>query len=99
MNDSETIENYEDFLSQLSSTMIPTTTTTSSSSSSAIFTSTLATPLISETAQIPSPSPKLNINIVAYCYIMPTICVLGIIGNSMNVVTLASPRLKAVSYM
>ncbi|CAK5088415.1 unnamed protein product [Meloidogyne enterolobii] len=97
MNDSETIENYEDFLSQLSSTMIPTTTT--SSSPSAIFTSTLATPLISETAQIPSPTPKLNINIVAYCYIMPTICVLGIIGNSMNVVTLASPRLKAVSYM
>ncbi|KAL7069671.1 hypothetical protein ACQ4LE_011127 [Meloidogyne hapla] len=101
MNDSETIagggESYEDFLSQISSTIIPSLSPTTSSS--AIFTSTLSTPLISETAQIPSPSPKLNINIIAYCYIMPTICVLGIIGNSMNVVTLASPRLRAVSYM
>lgn len=41
----------------------------------------------------------LRITIIAYCYILPVICVLGIIGNLMNVVTLASNRLRAVSYL
>ena len=51
---------------------------------------------IPATAQSPA---KISINIIAYCYILPIICVLGIVGNLMNVVTLASPRLRAVSYM
>uniref|UniRef100_A0AC35U0P4 G_PROTEIN_RECEP_F1_2 domain-containing protein n=1 Tax=Rhabditophanes sp. KR3021 TaxID=114890 RepID=A0AC35U0P4_9BILA len=41
----------------------------------------------------------VKITIIAYCYILPVICVFGIIGNIMNVITLASRRLKAVSYM
>lgn len=40
-----------------------------------------------------------KINLIAYCYILPAICAFGIIGNIMNLITLASKRLKAVSYM
>ncbi|CAJ0935680.1 unnamed protein product, partial [Mesorhabditis belari] len=36
---------------------------------------------------------------IAYCYILPTICILGIIGNITNLVVLASRKLRAVSYM
>uniref|UniRef100_A0A7E4VPB6 G_PROTEIN_RECEP_F1_2 domain-containing protein n=1 Tax=Panagrellus redivivus TaxID=6233 RepID=A0A7E4VPB6_PANRE len=54
---------------------------------------------------VPIPIPRGSkstsdmITILAYCYIMPIICVIGIIGNIMNLVTLASRRLRAVSYM
>ncbi|GMT05410.1 hypothetical protein PENTCL1PPCAC_27584, partial [Pristionchus entomophagus] len=40
-----------------------------------------------------------NINVIAYAYVLPCICVFGIIGNITNLVTLASRRLRAVSYM
>ncbi|KAI6209618.1 putative G-protein coupled receptor [Aphelenchoides besseyi] len=43
--------------------------------------------------------PPVQLQIVAYCYILPVICVLGIVGNVMNIITLASRRLRAVSYM
>uniref|UniRef100_A0A914WS59 G-protein coupled receptors family 1 profile domain-containing protein n=1 Tax=Plectus sambesii TaxID=2011161 RepID=A0A914WS59_9BILA len=46
-----------------------------------------------------APSMGAVIALVAYCYILPTICVLGIVGNATNLMTLASPRLRAVSYM
>lgn len=36
---------------------------------------------------------------VAYCYVLPAVCVLGLVGNVTNLVTLASPRLRQVSYM
>ncbi|KAF7638835.1 G_PROTEIN_RECEP_F1_2 domain-containing protein [Meloidogyne graminicola] len=99
MNDSEIAkeegsEIFEHFLNQITSTTTTTITTTSTTLFNSIQTTN--SPLLNKI--IPS-NNKLNINIIAYCYIMPTICVLGIIGNSMNVVTLASPRLKAVSYM
>lgn len=42
---------------------------------------------------------SLAVNLAAYCYIMPTIAVVGILGNVANLMTLANPRLKAVSYM
>lgn len=40
-----------------------------------------------------------RITLLAYCYILPIICVIGIIGNITNLITLASRRLRAVSYM
>lgn len=46
-----------------------------------------------------SQSLSVQVTIIAYCYILPTICVFGIIGNLMNIITLASRRLRAVSYM
>ena len=36
---------------------------------------------------------------IVYCYVLPCLCVVGIIGNIANLFTLASPRLNAVSYM
>lgn len=42
---------------------------------------------------------EMKVAIIAYCYILPVVCVLGILGNLMNVITLASRRLRAVSYM
>lgn len=46
-----------------------------------------------------APSSGATIALIAYCYILPTICVIGIVGNVTNLMTLASPRLRAVSYM
>lgn len=40
-----------------------------------------------------------RVTIITYCYILPIICILGFVGNVMNVITLASRRLRAVSYM
>lgn len=57
-------------------------------------------PLLTTTPIPPSSSSiGLRVTIITYCYILPVICVLGIIGNLMNVVTLASNRLRAVSYL
>lgn len=58
-------------------------------------------PLLTTTPIPPSSGSTLGlrVTIIAYCYILPVICVLGIIGNLMNVVTLASNRLRAVSYL
>ena len=63
--------------------------------------STTAVSLFLSSTVPPKPPPPLSVsmNIIAYCYFLPTICVFGIIGNLMNVVTLASRRLRAVSYM
>jgi len=36
------------------------------------------------------------ITTIAYCYILPTVCLLGLIGNFANLITLASPRLRQV---
>ncbi len=44
-------------------------------------------------------STGAQIALIAYCYVLPVICVIGIIGNITNLITLASPRLRAVSYM
>ncbi|TKR80786.1 hypothetical protein L596_014795 [Steinernema carpocapsae] len=60
---------------------------------------------ISSTTALPVPNtPKpiplgQRVTLIAYCYILPVICVLGIVGNLTNVITLASRRLRAVSYM
>uniref|UniRef100_A0A0N5AY24 G_PROTEIN_RECEP_F1_2 domain-containing protein n=1 Tax=Syphacia muris TaxID=451379 RepID=A0A0N5AY24_9BILA len=40
-----------------------------------------------------------NVDLITYCYILPAVCTFGIIGNVTNLFTLASPRLKSVSYM
>uniref|UniRef100_A0A915CPI0 G-protein coupled receptors family 1 profile domain-containing protein n=1 Tax=Ditylenchus dipsaci TaxID=166011 RepID=A0A915CPI0_9BILA len=64
--------------------------------------STIFLPVLNATVPLPTsngPSLGVRVTIIAYCYILPAICVLGIIGNLMNVVTLASRRLRAVSYM
>uniref|UniRef100_A0A1I7ZXS6 G_PROTEIN_RECEP_F1_2 domain-containing protein n=1 Tax=Steinernema glaseri TaxID=37863 RepID=A0A1I7ZXS6_9BILA len=58
--------------------------------------STTAFPLASTPKTIPLGQ---RVTLIAYCYILPVICVLGIIGNLTNVITLASRRLRAVSYM
>ncbi|KAI1716283.1 7 transmembrane receptor (rhodopsin family) domain-containing protein [Ditylenchus destructor] len=55
-------------------------------------------------AHVPSTAPAgpslgIRVTILAYCYILPAISVVGIIGNVMNLATLASRRLRAVSYM
>uniref|UniRef100_A0A0N4ZRN2 G_PROTEIN_RECEP_F1_2 domain-containing protein n=1 Tax=Parastrongyloides trichosuri TaxID=131310 RepID=A0A0N4ZRN2_PARTI len=55
--------------------------------------------LFQTTQLIQTSSLGAKINLIAYCYILPAICVFGIIGNIMNLITLASKRLKAVSYM
>ncbi|VDM46909.1 unnamed protein product [Toxocara canis] len=47
----------------------------------------------------PNVSLQAQITLIAYCYILPVICVIGIIGNITNLITLASRRLRAVSYM
>lgn len=72
--------------------------------SSSLITFTI--PLVISSTTVPStnnlsnqPSLGVRVTIITYCYILPFICVLGIIGNLMNVVTLASKRLRAVSYM
>ncbi|VDO64568.1 unnamed protein product [Haemonchus placei] len=36
---------------------------------------------------------------VAYCYVLPVVCTVGIIGNITNLIVLNSRRLRAVSYM
>ncbi|KAK6039791.1 7 transmembrane receptor [Cooperia oncophora] len=36
---------------------------------------------------------------IAYCYVLPIVCAVGIIGNITNLIVLASRRLRAVSYM
>ncbi|CAI5455610.1 unnamed protein product [Caenorhabditis angaria] len=36
---------------------------------------------------------------IAYCYVLPCICAIGIVGNITNLIVLASRRLRAVSYM
>lgn len=82
-------------------------TVLSTSFDSSVTSSLISIPqFISSTTQVPSTSSHLNtpslgvrVTIITYCYILPIICVLGIIGNLMNVVTLASRRLRAVSYM
>ncbi|KAF8386593.1 hypothetical protein PRIPAC_75735 [Pristionchus pacificus] len=40
-----------------------------------------------------------NVNVIAYAYVLPCICMFGIVGNITNLVVLASRRLRAVSYM
>lgn len=40
-----------------------------------------------------------TVDFITYCYILPAVCTFGIIGNITNLITLASPRLKSVSYM
>ncbi|CAD5234854.1 unnamed protein product [Bursaphelenchus xylophilus] len=67
-----------------------------SSSSGAILHSTETPIIIPSIKQLPL---DVKLTVVAYCYILPVICVVGIIGNAMNVVTLASRKLRAVSYM
>jgi nociceptin receptor len=56
----------------------------------------LDTPILSTPQTTPLPA---RLQIYAYCYILPIICVIGIVGNSMNISTLASKRLKAVSFI
>uniref|UniRef100_A0A914PCG8 G-protein coupled receptors family 1 profile domain-containing protein n=1 Tax=Panagrolaimus davidi TaxID=227884 RepID=A0A914PCG8_9BILA len=63
---------------------------------------TTAGSLLSSSSSILPPKTiplTIQMSIIAYCYILPTVCVFGIIGNLMNVITLASRRLRAVSYM
>nr|CDJ81496.1 7TM GPCR domain containing protein [Haemonchus contortus] len=36
---------------------------------------------------------------IAYCYVLPLVCAVGIIGNITNLIVLNSRRLRAVSYM
>lgn len=56
----------------------------------------LDVPLTSSPPTLPLP---VRLQIYAYCYILPVICVVGIVGNLMNISTLASKRLKAVSFI
>ncbi|GMT31910.1 hypothetical protein PFISCL1PPCAC_23207, partial [Pristionchus fissidentatus] len=46
-----------------------------------------------------SAASSFNVNVIAYAYVLPCICMFGIIGNITNLVVLASRRLRAVSYM
>ncbi|PIC19647.1 hypothetical protein B9Z55_025123 [Caenorhabditis nigoni] len=46
-----------------------------------------------------SPNAAATVGNIAYCYVLPCICVIGIVGNITNLVVLASRRLRAVSYM
>lgn len=41
----------------------------------------------------------LTVNVIVNCYILPAVCGVGILGNIANLITLASPKLRAVSYM
>ncbi|CAI4224949.1 unnamed protein product [Auanema sp. JU1783] len=45
------------------------------------------------------PSGAATVANIAYCYVLPIVCFLGIIGNITNLFVLASRRLRAVSYM
>lgn len=66
---------------------------------SVVNTTAASSELLTSSTKAPPQSLSVSITIIAYCYILPTICVFGIIGNLMNLVTLASRRLRAVSYM
>ncbi|KAE9417592.1 hypothetical protein Angca_003468, partial [Angiostrongylus cantonensis] len=46
-----------------------------------------------------SPSGAATVANIAYCYVLPVICAIGVIGNITNLIVLASRRLRAVSYM
>lgn len=46
-----------------------------------------------------SPDLASQVSLIAYCYVLPVVCALGIVGNITNLITLASRRLRAVSYM
>ncbi|CAD6189257.1 unnamed protein product [Caenorhabditis auriculariae] len=46
-----------------------------------------------------SPSAAATVGNLAYCYVLPCICAIGIVGNITNLMVLASRRLRAVSYM
>ncbi|WKY14362.1 hypothetical protein Q1695_000145 [Nippostrongylus brasiliensis] len=46
-----------------------------------------------------SPSGAATVANVAYCYVLPVVCAIGVIGNITNLTVLASRRLRAVSYM
>lgn len=46
-----------------------------------------------------SPDLASQVSLIAYCYVLPVVCGLGIVGNITNLITLASRRLRAVSYM
>ncbi|KAK6759907.1 hypothetical protein RB195_021461 [Necator americanus] len=46
-----------------------------------------------------SPSGAATVANIAYCYVLPMVCAIGVIGNITNLVVLASRRLRAVSYM
>lgn len=41
----------------------------------------------------------LTVNELCNCYFLPIVCGVGIMGNIANLITLASPKLRAVSYM
>lgn len=58
-----------------------------------------ALPLPMKELQMKELPLDVKLTVVAYCYILPAVCVIGIVGNMMNVVTLASRKLRAVSYM
>lgn len=36
------------------------------------------------------------ISLIAYSYVLPAVCIMGLIGNIANLTTLASPRLRQV---
>ncbi|KHJ94170.1 7 transmembrane receptor [Oesophagostomum dentatum] len=46
-----------------------------------------------------SPSGAATVANIAYCYVLPIVCAIGVIGNITNLIVLASRRLRAVSYM
>ncbi|KJH44787.1 7 transmembrane receptor, partial [Dictyocaulus viviparus] len=46
-----------------------------------------------------SPSGAATVANIAYCYVLPVVCAIGVIGNITNLIVLASRRLRAVSYM
>ncbi|KAJ1352346.1 hypothetical protein KIN20_008666 [Parelaphostrongylus tenuis] len=46
-----------------------------------------------------SPSGAATVASIAYCYVLPVVCAIGVIGNITNLIVLASRRLRAVSYM
>uniref|UniRef100_A0A914H1I5 G-protein coupled receptors family 1 profile domain-containing protein n=1 Tax=Globodera rostochiensis TaxID=31243 RepID=A0A914H1I5_GLORO len=79
-------------LHQVSTTLVPSLAPSTNSSMLLLPSSTSLTSTASR-------DNIKTIKMIAYCYILPAVCVLGIIGNLMNVITLASPRLRAVSYM
>ncbi|KAL3104178.1 hypothetical protein niasHS_002205 [Heterodera schachtii] len=90
-NDSIPLLDVSALLQQVSTSLVPSLTPSTNS------------PLLLLPSTTPSTAAAAQdiktIKLVAYCYILPVVCVLGIIGNLMNVITLASPRLRAVSYM
>lgn len=38
------------------------------------------------------------VQLLTYCYLLPIICIVGVVGNAANLSTLATPKLSAVSY-